>query len=385
MQRFDTPGFVDDFETDAQRAAWGDFYSEHLTALAEGDHATETEAHPQFFNALTHPPAADVAILPILWNAFPRQVRLRAASDKQRWRAADKTRDVQDEYCEWSVLRDTATQKIRRVTFTCEGPEYWSFLHEHCPDRLLSFYRDWVGPHVQLSDLLDEAGEYNPRNRHNVRNTGEIVHMIQNSNSLIAAIILGAEATIRRRDDAGREVTDAQTFVECGAFGEKLRNSDPHIGEMVNGLARRGAQITINNPIGLYLHEFSPTGWETPDGADPRDFWTHTRGRNGYFVRAVFEVPAARGYMVGDIKTGSGRNIEFGGQIADCLTIRIEGLATRFGQFGMHVPQPCVATGMAESDKPGKENRTMPSPRQNTRRSATELPPELFTEESDET
>lgn len=36
--------------------------------------------------------------------------------------AADASRDVQDEYLEWSVLRDNE-KKIISVTFTCEGPE----------------------------------------------------------------------------------------------------------------------------------------------------------------------------------------------------------------------------------------------------------------------
>lgn len=36
--------------------------------------------------------------------------------------AADASRDVQDEYLEWSVIRDNE-KKIISVTFTCEGPE----------------------------------------------------------------------------------------------------------------------------------------------------------------------------------------------------------------------------------------------------------------------
>lgn len=36
--------------------------------------------------------------------------------------AADASRDVQDEYLEWSVIRDDEN-RIISVTFTCEGPE----------------------------------------------------------------------------------------------------------------------------------------------------------------------------------------------------------------------------------------------------------------------
>lgn len=36
--------------------------------------------------------------------------------------AADASRDVQDEYLEWSIIRDDEN-RIISVTFTCEGPE----------------------------------------------------------------------------------------------------------------------------------------------------------------------------------------------------------------------------------------------------------------------
>ena len=61
-------------------------------------------------------------------------------------------------------------------------------------------------------------------------------------------------------------------------------------------------------------------------------------GKEDYFVRAVFEVPPGRGYVVGDIKI-AGKPIEFGAQIADFITIKLEGLATRIGaEHGHAVP-----------------------------------------------
>ena len=59
----------------------------------------------------------------------------------------------------------------------------------------------------------------------------------------------------------GREITDAQELIRCSRYGEPGRNSDPHIGEQVNALARQRADITLNNPVGLYLHDFNPVGW----------------------------------------------------------------------------------------------------------------------------
>ena len=43
-------------------------------------------------------------------------------TDEARWQTADASRDVQDEYCEWSVERDPTSKKITKVTFTCEVP-----------------------------------------------------------------------------------------------------------------------------------------------------------------------------------------------------------------------------------------------------------------------
>ena len=54
------------------------------------------------------------------------------------------------------------------------------------------------------------------------------------------------------------------------------------------------------------------------------------RGKENYFVRAVFEVPPGRGYVVGDIKI-AGKPISYGAQITDFITIKLEGLATRIG------------------------------------------------------
>jgi hypothetical protein len=115
------------------------------------------------------------------------------------------------------------------------------------------------------------------------------------------------------------------------AYGKAGRNSDPFIGEQVSALARQRADLTLNNPIGLYFAAFNPVDWQTPDNADPQSFWTIVRGAADHAVRGVFEVPGGAGYTVSDIRI-AGRPIEFGGQIADFITIKLEGLATRLGQ-----------------------------------------------------
>ena len=93
----------------------------------------------QFFNPATVAAGPDATSKDITWPAFPRIIELQAAGDKQRWRAADGSRDVQDEYCEWSVTRDPATDKITKITFTSEGPEYWQFLAAVDPQKWSRF------------------------------------------------------------------------------------------------------------------------------------------------------------------------------------------------------------------------------------------------------
>jgi len=345
MNRFDPPGFLDDL-TDAQKDQWSTIVAGWLDEARAGRAEENDGPRKQFFNPLTNPPAADRQVAVISWNAFPRQIKSTSLSDRHRWRRADADRNVQDEYCEWSVTRDPLTRKITRVTFTCEGPEYWQALAALNPDKALELYRTFISPAVLRQDLFIN-GLYNPRNRFNNSVTNGAMHLIQGDNTLGAEIELGAAATIRRVRD-GVELTGAQELILCSQYGKPGRNSDPFIGEQVNALARQRADITINNPVGLYLHDFNPVGWVTPDGEDPRTYWKFVRGKEGYFVRAVFEVPPGQGYVVGDIKS-AGRNIEFGGQIADFITIKLEGLATRIGQSPVAPFQGCRAAAQPPS------------------------------------
>lgn len=54
------------------------------------------------------------------------------------------------------------------------------------------------------------------------------------------------------------------------------------------------------------------------------------RGGPGFAVRAVYEVPLNKEFLVGDIEIG-GRPIEFGGQIAEHLFVRLIGSYSRLG------------------------------------------------------
>ncbi|MFE2124227.1 hypothetical protein ACFW9U_26680 [Rhodococcus aetherivorans] len=320
---FDPPAYLDDF-TPEERAAWSDWISDRIDASATEGDGTVRE---QWFNPLNVDLAADAAIKDITWTAFPKSVLLRFQGAPARFAAADRTRDVQDEYCEWSVERDI-TGKIKRVTFTSEGPEYWQFLAESSPDKVLALYRQHVSPSVRQEDIFTANGQYIRRNKWNNSTTEGAMHLIQPANTLGAEIELGAAATVPRGKN-GALLTTEQELIVCSRYGVATRNSDPHIGGEVNALTRAGAFVTLQNPVGLYIQGLSTAGWKTPDGADPQDFWTITRGDSVHAVRAVYEV-LGHHYLVGDIRI-LGKPIEWGSQIADYITIRLTGLAHKFG------------------------------------------------------
>ena len=328
LPRFDTPARLPE-PTDADRDAWSKRIGGVVTSLAN--------RFPQFFDPTETDVSARAMAPVIAWNAFPATLLKRATSQAGRWAEADADRHKQDEYCEWSVERD-GEGVVTRVTFTTEVPEYFEHLAERDPDRLLEVYRELAGPQVRLDDLF-VGGAYRGANVHNRSTRGRLVHLIQRNNTLGAALVLAAEATVLRVDADGRPVRTAQELVRCGGLGEPLRNSDPQIAGAVNDAAATGAQIALQDPMGLYLDGLLIGGMQTPDGEDPATFWTIERGDAQHAVRARYEVPADRGYRVGDI-TADGRPIRFGAQLADRVVVRLTALVDP----ASHRPRPqrCV-------------------------------------------
>jgi hypothetical protein len=331
LSQFTPAGDKEDFSPTGVKA-WTAAVSEMIEASRAGKPEVFDFDAPrsQFFNPLTTPIAADQKEKGIFWFAFPKTLRFEHGSvGTARWEAADGSRDLQDEYCEWAVHKEGG--KIRRVVFTTETPEYWETLAQQSKDRLLGLYSDFIGRPVDESEVFDGPANYEPRNALNNSTEHGPVHLIQGTNFLSAAVELAAAATIMRQAPDGRLITSEQELIGCSKYGESKRNSDPHIGAQVNELARMKADITIADPPGLFLAGLSTAGWTTPDGADPQSFWKPLRGVKGRRVRAVYEVPASKGYTVSEIKIRR-RPIEFGAQIADFVSVKIVGLACRFSQ-----------------------------------------------------
>lgn len=265
-------------------------------------------------------------------------------------------RGWQDEYCEWSVVRDPTTQKILRIDFTCENPEYWNSVWMVDPQRVCDLYRSTLGkPQIELADLYlcDASGQpiidpstgrpaYNPLNRWNsgpfsTDTQGGAMHLTSTPNTLQTEINLAASSTVQR--NSGN--VDPTALICCSQYGQAHRNSDPHIGQVGNILVSQGNTVSLTDPPGLYIQEpdFAASNYAAPGGADPASFWTVVRGREtladadgnplpgNFILHATYAVPAALGFTVSDI-TINNQPIEWAGQIAQTMSMQI--LATPF-------------------------------------------------------
>jgi hypothetical protein len=341
LAKYGPPGGLEDLD-----AAGLDQWSSWLSGAIDESIAGRTD-HPndsprgQFFNLTKTALGPDAKTADVTWIAFPRQVLLQSVSDHQRWSRADASRDVQDEYCEWSVTRRPADGKITRVTFTCEGPEYWEILAASAPDKAVALYQQHVNPAVQHDDLFDSQGNYISRNRWNTDAVHGAMHLVQGSNTLGAEVELAAAATIVRVIN-GRELTGEQELINCSQYGVATRNSDPHIGGAVNGIAQQKADISLADPVGLYFNGLATPGWETPDGSDAQTYWTITRGAPDHPVRAVYEVPPTKSFTVSDI-TINGAPITFGAQIVDFISMKLTAVAWGTGQSQVQPMTACVS------------------------------------------
>lgn len=335
LRQFAPPANLNDLNEDL-KARWSQEVIDPMfesgkagyTHTEDGKPILNNAPRPQFFNPRTTEKAPDLTSKEIAWIGFPRMVKQKYPTDEARWKAADRDRNVQDEYCEWSLSRNEQ-EKITSVQFTCEGPEYWEFLGETSPEKVVELYQKYISPNVVKSDLFED-GRYNHKNKWNNSTSNGAMHLIQVNNSLGAEVELAAGSSMVREKE-GKILEGNQELIQCGRYGQPERNSDPHIGAEVNTLTRAGAQVALKDPVGLYFGDFNPVGWETPDGSNPKDYWKILRGNEETPVRVAYEVPQDKGFTVGDIKI-DGQEIMYAGQIADFVHIKLTGIAQNIGK-----------------------------------------------------
>jgi hypothetical protein len=173
-----------------------------------------------------------------------------------------------------------------------------------------------VDPAVQWDELVRPDGTYD---RHNRWTTIDgIMHYVNRINELNQAIGLakdGAQATFVNPDDPS--LPPARDNFELRVFESNA--ADDYIIREVATLGRSGFDITVHEPVGLYIDGWDDTGWTKPDGSPVGDYWRITRGRPSAVLRLEYEVPYEEGFVVGDILIG-GRPVLHGGQLAEHMT-----------------------------------------------------------------
>lgn len=406
LRSFDPPAFLSDYDgIPGQREAWHAFISRcfELSIGSEAGQVRRADNTPgtvQFYSSAAYDPGGPVIEQAIVWNAFPKELlrrygRQRALIEADKlWPLRRYSEDPRpgspgfeaavyrplDEYCEWHVVRDPDTNKIVRVTFTSEPPEYWAGMFgtladpgDGTPfpipgdrDKVLSLYRELISPAVQMDDLIcqetvqgpdgsiyAQKGQYNPYNKWNT--THGIIHLCAPPNSISAEVQLGSDATVLYRNGRGEPVVEPSALICCAGYGGPDRNSDPTIGATVNALARLGAMITLPNPVGLYIDHIDLAGWRAPNGGSIADFVRIVRGAPGMIERMVIEVQERTRYVVGDLTIG-GVPIEYGGQIAECITVKLVGAAAGLGSV-QNVPISCTGRCCIDPADPRRLDR----------------------------
>lgn len=306
ISRFETPAALRDLPVGS---VFYDNWHNHIATRLNA--STPGSGGGEFYDASE----TDVNVVggrQLTWMAFPRRVLLPARRDDRTAAfLAAESRLVQDEYCEWRTEKNAAG-KITRVTFTTETPEYWEHLWAVSRPTVVALYKALVSPAVVEADL-HTGGVYQRANAWNSANG--IVHLIQTINTLNAALGLaqGSANSAPARDNYEMPAV-ANTSV------------DPRVTYDVGTIVRKGLSVTLRDPIGLYIAGWDDTGWTKPNGAPVGNYWTIVRGLPGQVLRLKYEVPSGLGFVVGDIRIG-GRRIEFGGQIAEHVTVTIGGVA----------------------------------------------------------
>lgn len=340
ITQFAAPGNATDLNP-TMAASWSAKLSRFID-VEVGRLAGVAGLQPQFYNASK----LDVSgtPTPISWPAFPNIVELRFGDDPKEMFRQGEMRDNQDEYLEWTTI--SQDNKITRVMFTCEGPEYWEHV---ATDKalLVQLYSSIVGKPVPQSDLFTAGGggTYRKNNKHNQQHA---IHLLQPNNTLQAEINIAAQATIIRKQPGADPITDANDLINCSGFGAAQRHSDPHIGDVVNSVARQGCSLTLEDPIGLYIEELPhPTndlGITKPGGGVVgMEYWRRVRGDEKHILRAVFEAPAGQP-VVGDLLIG-GEKITAGGQIVKAgMRVKLTGVVGKTGVFHNH-SFPCPGAG----------------------------------------
>ncbi|HKS22835.1 MAG TPA: hypothetical protein VJZ76_08570 [Thermoanaerobaculia bacterium] len=330
MPRFSPPGNLADLTRPEHLQAWSDAVS----ALVDA----HIPAGNQLFNQVTHP-RPDLHPRRIPWLAIPQTVADHKTVEATRAQvdAPVNRRDAidgQNEYCEWFTARD-GTGKVVSVDFTTELPDYWRFLGSHLtPAQIGDIYRQ-LYPSATDADLFT-GGNYNPFNPWNT--TRGAMHLIGQINTLNPDALGVIAGGVPWRFDSAGHVVD---FQDCG---QGQFHADPTIVANINRMAREGRALAVADPIGVYIVDIDTSGWETPDGSDPRSLIALSRGTPPMHARIA--PPAGAPWALGDVRI-AGEPIRWGSQIAERMFVGITMAVGPPGEFHFTTGEICVGAAAA--------------------------------------
>jgi hypothetical protein len=265
---------------------------------------------------------------------------------------------------------------VREIWFTCEAPEYWSFIAEHDEELLVTLYAQLMGvdkaavdrtqlymqqdlthvePFANGANLPFAKDSYNP---YNIYNRDHAIHLTQGANSLDAEINLARQGSLIWGNPPK---TNDPDLICCAGYGEPNRFSDPTIGKEVNDLARAGSYVTLRNPIGLYIQSIAPDNFTDANNhpiANFDDYFVKVRKSDDgtMILRAIFRVPdgvkdaTGKQLRVGDLHY-KGVKISKGGQVADAITMHL--FAQALPGAPHQASQQCSAHPCASQNHPG--------------------------------
>jgi hypothetical protein len=329
-----------------------------------------------------------------------------------------------DEYCEFSVTRRATDQKIVRVDFTCENPEYWYTLWRLDPTTAAQVVQDTLnqnltsGPGITVTvadltlydpttgqpviDPSTGSPAYNPLHKWNngtvsdrvwagnASDTGGAMHLTSTPNTLQTEVTtVGAGGTVQRLMGNAQP----QPLVCCSQYGQNFRNSDPHIGQVVNqlvGNADPNNVISLADPQGLYIQQPTADQFKSqfklpanaPAGASAAECWQIIRGKETLFddltgeaypgnfiLHVAFQIPES--WLVGgaditvsDIQVVASDNkfypIKYASQIQQQFHIGLFGRAFPPGFSGPTFYGPTGLTGATSPRYPCLISATAP-------------------------
>ncbi len=200
LARFDTPGRLRDAPAASR------FYDEwdglvRLLFGPDNPGAPDIDHPSRRLGGFYNPATTDVAVIAnrdLIWMGFPRGLLVQGQSGRLGAFSAGDTRDrdsrttggqtTQVEYLEWHVARRQHDNKITKVTFTTETPEYWSELYRLHPEVVVRLYRELLGnPSIEEHDIAPR-GVYDPLNEWNTRD-GIIHYIVTNPPSTLGQAI----------------------------------------------------------------------------------------------------------------------------------------------------------------------------------------------------